>query len=998
MWAFPHCGIAIGGGYIFRFGGATRCPPGDGPPPTTSGGSPESRRHDPGSRQGLDRGVRDRSARQKSQNTDSVDKTWAVGISWDILASELEFMKTAESEDEGVNGDIRVVDLDVEKAASKLGRYRKTAVLLQALESAPSRDRVVAWVHDTIEVRLGFPVTQVTALNRREFMLVFLSEEDRGEVLARPPGFLDGKAMRLVEWSKRDSIKLTANLKVAWVELRNLPPFLEDQVAVMLAALGPGHWARACPKKRAAEDSQGIQAQTRGTTSGSGPIAGDNMVGSGIHIDPDGFQEVRSRATSKMGARGGQAADETHSSLNRFAVLNAVAEMEVVEDSEEASASKAEGLVAVVGDIGDNSVHDLNMDLAGRQIAVGEENAQPLETSVGHEVLRMNSWMEGVVDPTVIPLEITIAAPPLVVSNDSPKEVKLSLVQGTSFKKNLPKSVVSDKSQLDLSPIRRGPLFTGDLKKHARRGRAPKKRVAAVLEEGEMQIEANEAMGTVATEDLVSSADSASKVSRPVFGELLLNLLRPEEGKTGQEIPGEWGPKSINLMLDKRIKIISWNVRGLTRATKARAVRNWFQHKGRGAKVIAIQEVKTNSWVGNQWLKSVFKGGTVVFDRPIGSKGRTALLLHESLQVVEQGTGGNGRLTWARVQYGDRVIGFLSLYAPNKRRLRLRFWEQIKNITRKGEWCLVGDFNQVELPEDAVGRSAVISGREERWWYQYVSEKGLVDGYVCAAHRTGGRFTRMAQKEGRFVGSRLDRVYLTSGAGWIHHVKEVCHHNSSRLSDHLPISAVLQVQQEEEGHRNESYFKMDFYQLLRPEIREKAKVAWESEAETVKDSRRRWARGWQRVKKVLQDVRKENEFNRRADGNLVEEITWRRERLTSESPVEELQALIRTEEKLKAQELQDAREWRSRSREKWLAIDAAPARYFFTKLRAKWTRESIEALEDLDGEVLIEREDILQEIHRFYQHLYTAEEGNAVREQDRAEVVDLLERRMSELG
>ncbi|KAL2629161.1 hypothetical protein R1flu_013847 [Riccia fluitans] len=78
---------------------------------------------------------------------------------------------------------------------------------------------------------------------------------------------------------------------------------------------------------------------------------------------------------------------------------------------------------------------------------------------------------------------------------------------------------------------------------------------------------------------------------------------------------------------------------------------------------------------------------------------------------------------------------------------------------------------------------------------------------------------------------------------------------------------------------------------------------------------------------------------------------------SGESSTEEVAALAKAEERLKAHELQNAREWKIRSHDKWIAEDAAPARYFFVKLRAKWAREAIHALENSDGEVVMEDED-----------------------------------------
>ncbi|KAL3675774.1 hypothetical protein R1sor_025722 [Riccia sorocarpa] len=189
---------------------------------------------------------------------------------------------------------------------------------------------------------------------------------------------------------------------------------------------------------------------------------------------------------------------------------------------------------------------------------------------------------------------------------------------------------------------------------------------------------------------------------------------------------------------------------------------------------------------------------------------------------------------------------------------------------------------------------------------------------------------------------------------------------------------------------------MSFYELADPVVKARAKAAWLNEAELVHDSRRRWARGWQRVKQVLCEVRKEKDRVRREESGLAAEIAWRRDMITEDSSAEEVQALARMEGRLKAQELRDAREWKMRSREKWIGEDAAPARYFFTRLKLKWAREAIVALEDKDGEFLTDREEIFGEIHQIFQVLYTAEDETSERMQEREEVIGMMNKRLSE--
>ncbi|KAL3682953.1 hypothetical protein R1sor_000975 [Riccia sorocarpa] len=413
------------------------------------------------------------------------------------------------------------------------------------------------------------------------------------------------------------------------------------------------------------------------------------------------------------------------------------------------------------------------------------------------------------------------------------------------------------------------------------------------------------------------------------------------------------------------------------------------------AEIGAEQELKVDNWATGRWLKALRRNGTVIFDRPHGSRGGTALVLDSSVQVLSSGVGANGRMAWARIKIGNQQLGVISIHAPNKRRSRIAFWQKVLEITSEGEWIVAGDYNQVELQEDSRGRSAVVRGREERKWRELALQRGLVDGFFCAASRTGVRFTRIVKRESRTDWSRLDRFYITSGAQWVDHVHEIQHHTACTLSDHAPILISIQVEAEGGRKRMDTYFKMCHHDLSDPVIKQRVEEAWHRETEVVRDARRKWARGWCRVKQVLREARSERERRKKEDGNLAAEIEWRRSQLTEDHTEEEAEALRRVEKRARDQALQEAREWRIRSRVRWLSHDDAPSKYFFTKLRAKWARDTISALETGDGETITDREEILHEVHDFYQQLYEAEAETDERKEAREELVGLVTNKLS---
>ncbi|KAL3682874.1 hypothetical protein R1sor_000896 [Riccia sorocarpa] len=87
------------------------------------------------------------------------------------------------------------------------------------------------------------------------------------------------------------------------------------------------------------------------------------------------------------------------------------------------------------------------------------------------------------------------------------------------------------------------------------------------------------------------------------------------------------------------------------------------------------------------------------------------------------------------------------------------------------------------------------------------------------------------------------------------------------------------------------------------------------------------------------------------------------------------------------------------SRERWLSIDDAPKRYFLIKLKAKQARKSMEMLEEDDGEVTTDPEEILNRIRTFYETRYRAD---IVHDHDtpesleiREEVIGLVSKRLS---
>ncbi|KAL3698493.1 hypothetical protein R1sor_012569 [Riccia sorocarpa] len=1001
---------------------------------------------------GTSRGAGPSNSLKDKVGSEEIEDRWAEGITWAVIEEEMAVMPLVNTEATAGEEEIREIDLDVENVAKKLGRFRRTAVVLQALESSPSRDRVVAWVRETMVLRKGVRVCQVKALARREFLIVFNSEEDKKSALTRPPCFIDGRVVRMIEWGDRFRDKLLPHLKAAWVELRDVPPFLEDEATKMLSALGPIVY------QTVEKQVEMRYANIRGP-----PIEVPRSAGvseESAHKTPEGWKNdegvgdtwstVQSKSRGSAGSKGQQDAGEIRS--NCFFVLQGSLEDEqervgsdeswlaatppVGEKMEVAALPKCEKFRPnTMSDSTEQGSEDFYAMMVGKEVegvkvmAVGSIAVLEGDSSIKEKV-QSEEALEKKVE-RMVEAQKDVEDTEMGVELDSEvKEVGKPGVELTDrIEENLEKEELAENDRESegeyenlwkaLKELRREKGVQKGKKKAGRErdlGRQvplevekialdednPFKSRFSVLSKGkdkdkfdlghEVSFEGGECkIGE-------GSRGPKKKVRRRVESEETENRNPIQSEEDGPQTEGmevlknvRWTQKVRRFLMCTSLKIVGWNVRGVTRATKAQAVKQWLTNKVGGAQIIGLQELKSSSWSTSKWLAGLKKKGTVVYDKPIGSKGGTALVLHESIVVSDKGTGGNGRLAWVRAKVGEKEMGFMSIHAPSRRKVRIQFWQQVNDIIGAGDWIVLRDFNQVEMQEDARGKSTVVKGREERVWKHMSLEKGLVDSFYCAASIEGVRFTRMARRKSRYDWSRLDRVYCTRGADWIDHIKQVTHFASSSLSDHCPVGIDVQVVPEEDARKHESYFKMNHFDLGDTEVMWKVREVWSNETEVVRDNRRRWARGWNRVKQVLKEARDSREQKRREEGNLTVEVAWRTARISEESSIEEVYALARAESRLRTRELHDAKEWRTRSREKWLKVDEAPSGFFFAKMSAKWARERIDALVTTEGEVTTDRGEILEEIAGFYQSLYVAEEGTIEKEEAREEVVGLLQ-------
>ncbi|KAL3696899.1 hypothetical protein R1sor_010975 [Riccia sorocarpa] len=429
-------------------------------------------------------------------------------------------------------------------------------------------------------------------------------------------------------------------------------------------------------------------------------------------------------------------------------------------------------------------------------------------------------------------------------------------------------------------------------------------------------------------------------------------------------------------MSDSQLHIVSWNTRGYGQIHRRRTIRKFLTGKHNRNAIILLQELKVRDKVKLETsLRAIRRDAYIEVDYTVSGRGGAAIIIPTTYKVRSSGTSGTGNAVWAEIETSNGPLHIMSIHAPNSKEDMTTFWENLQNQIQGQRWILGGDYNMVELWDNSSGKSAIIAGSEARAWKSFSQSNGLVDSYLAAASRKGGNFTRHAFYGRRYDQSRLDRFYVSQGGEWLHLIREVIHHSEQVISDHIPVSLHCDLSQSSQTDwKPKTYHKMDATLLSRPGVMDRIKEVWQNHPQDCGNPQRKWQLAWLRIKKILiQEKSKQDEERRLLCDERVELFRLRCLPQQGNS-AETLQRIAQLEHQTRLQDLNDAKAWRTRSKNKWLREGEAPSRYFYSQLKAKQYRESIQSLTLPDGQTTTDRSRILTEVERFMKELYTRQE------------------------
>ena len=413
-----------------------------------------------------------------------------------------------------------------------------------------------------------------------------------------------------------------------------------------------------------------------------------------------------------------------------------------------------------------------------------------------------------------------------------------------------------------------------------------------------------------------------------------------------------------------KLKILSWNVRGINNPQKRERVSYWLRQWQ--SDIVCLQETKLDS-LDRRLIRSIWGNSYVdwaVLDA-VGTAGGILLLWDK--RVVEKIDFFVGRFSvsclWRGVCDGFTWVG-TGLYGPTCDVTRQDLWAELRGIRQRwsNPWCLFGDFNVIRFPSERLRCRRLTPPMLD--FSDFIEDQQLVDLPLGG----GGQYTWSSGTENPSL-SRIDRFLISSD--WEDHFPDVIQNLLPRpLSDHHPL--ILETGKLSGGKRS---FKFENMWLKTEGFVDRVKAWWSSYQFTGTPSFILASK----LKALKEDLKLWNK-------HVFGDVSLKQLQLCSElsrlDEKEELGGLSfndKDRRKMVISELDklahlEETSWRQKSRVLWLKEGDNNTKYFHKMANSNRRRNYMKKVE-VDGIVHENVVDIRDNVVAFYESLYQEKEA-----------------------
>jgi exonuclease III len=411
-----------------------------------------------------------------------------------------------------------------------------------------------------------------------------------------------------------------------------------------------------------------------------------------------------------------------------------------------------------------------------------------------------------------------------------------------------------------------------------------------------------------------------------------------------------------------KLKLLTWNVRGLNDPKKRVVLKNWLRTWK--VDVICLQETKLDK-VDGRLIHSIWGNRFAGWEVLNADNTAGGVLLLWDKRVVERIDSIVGRFSvscqWKSLVDGFEWVG-TGVYGPNRDDSRSELWAELSEIRHQWSqpWCIFGDFNVVRFPSERRGCVRVTPAMVE--FSDFIEGSNLIDLPL-----NGGLYSWCNGSTNPSM-SRIDRVLVSTD--WEEHYPDVVQKLMPKpISDHNPVLL-------EAGGmaRGKSSFKFENMWLQAPDFVDKVKEWWSGYSYSGTPS---FVLA-QKLKALKGDLK---EWNKRVFGDVgikrqqleceLQDFDDKESRSSLSLEEHILRDVCRAELENVAQ-LEEV-SWRQKSRTLWLKEGDNNTK-FFHKMANSHRRYNYMDKVVVDGVVYEEESEIREKVVHFYESLYQESE------------------------
>ena len=412
-----------------------------------------------------------------------------------------------------------------------------------------------------------------------------------------------------------------------------------------------------------------------------------------------------------------------------------------------------------------------------------------------------------------------------------------------------------------------------------------------------------------------------------------------------------------------KLRILSWNVRGVNDPEKRKVIKNFIRMQR--VDMICLQETKVQE-MNTEMVRSLGVGRFLDWTalNAEGSAGGILLIWDKRrIRLVDSLVGNFSVSCLFKMEEDGFQWVFSGVYGPVDKNLRELFWEELGSIKGLWDdpWCVGGDFNEILSPDER-SKGGRISNSMRRY-ADILNDLELRDLPL-----QGGPFTWRGGLNGRSK-SRLDRFVVSDD--WESHCCNVIQCCLPRaVSDHCPILL------DSEGVRmGPSPFRFELMWLKYEGFKETLKGWWQNlqfhgSYSFILSAKLKALKGilktWNREVFGLVETNKKDALRR---------VTyWDDLEMERELNLEEVEERVKAKADFKQWALAEEISWRQKSRETWLKEGDRNTGFFHRTANAHRRRNFVNSIR-INGRKLVKDAEIKDGLVAAFQNLFSDPRG-----------------------